>query len=104
MAGSWDSPGGSEVKTVLLVQEVHVLSLVGELSSLGSFFSPGRSLSRWGQVLPMCVWKCPQSFSWRSTSFLLTVKWLPLSLFPPRIAWKDSKEAQVENQTRVMRS
>ena len=62
MEDPWGFPGGSEVKTLLLVQEVPVLPLLGELSSLGSFFSPGSSLRCWGKVLPMCMWKCPQSF------------------------------------------
>lgn len=108
MEDPWGFPGGSEVKTRA--------SSAGGTCSIpawgaklpGEFLLP-RKLS---ELLRKCASNghvevppvLPFLGTWRSISFLLIVKWLPLCLFPRRIPWKDPKKAHVENKTRVMRS
>ena len=108
MEDPWGFPGGSEVKT-------HASSAGGTCSIPawgaklpGEFLLPRKLSELLGkgasnvhvEVPPVRPFLGP----WRSISFLLIVKRLPLSLFPRRIPWKDPKKAHVENKTRVMRS
>ena len=91
MEDPWGFPGGSEVKTASSAGGTCSTPAWGAKLP-GEFLLPRKLSALLGKGASNVYVEVPPVLpflgTWRSISFLLIVKWLPLSLFPRRIAWK----------------